>query len=397
MKFLLKIVYGPNAGAEIALVEGMNLTFGCGDDCDIILSDTSVGEKAFELEVTGERVVAVMPGGKTLKLEPYHVTAVGASAIAVGPQDGVWKSLVWPKMETASEKDDDAQVEADVQEEKPKVRRFPYGCIAAAMLLSAVAALAVFAWRRYPKETREYSRKVWDRSVEAWHGIAERFKEDSHGCVAAPEETLEAVARDCGFSVEVRDGATFAKGDFRTRVRRLEATARAYAAQPGLRVDFSDAESIACAVSELLLLVSDGELKLDRVEGRKAFLSGSTASRGTLEKALRALSEDVPKITAVDCSRVTVGAVAESAAAEDGGPAVNGGEASPLKRRQAAQRDDTPKMPIAGVLTVPYPCLVLNDGTRVMEGARFGEYSIEKISPDRITVRGAHGSFEWRP
>ena len=393
MKFLLKIVQGPNAGAEIALVEGMNLVFGCGDDCDIILSDTSVGEKAFELEVTGERVVAVMPGGKTVKLEPYHVVFVGATALVAGPQEGAWKNLVWPKMEAVSEKADEEQTEAEPEEEKPPKKRFPCGCALSVFVAIVLAGLAVFAWKKYPEETKEYSIMVWDKSKAVWRIASEKFKDDSPQCAVAPKESLEAVAKDCGFSLENRDGEISATGDFKTRVKRLEATARAYAAQPGLKVDFTDAESMSCAVSELLVLVSDGRLKLDRIEGRKAFLSGSTPSRGALEKILRSLSEDVPKIAAVDCSRVTVGAVV----AKSDESAEDGEEKQSLKRKKTAYRKASPKMPIAGVLTVPYPCLVLNDGTRVMEGAHFGEYTIEKISPDRITVRGAEGPFEWRP
>jgi hypothetical protein len=56
-----------------------------------------------------------------------------------------------------------------------------------------------------------------------------------------------------------------------------------------------------------------------------------------------------------------------------------------------------PEMPVAGILTVPYPCLVLSDGARAMEGARFGEYVVEKIESDRVTVRGREGIFIWRP
>jgi hypothetical protein len=105
------------------------------------------------------------------------------------------------------------------------------------------------------------------------------------------------------------------------------------------------------------------------------------------------MSEDVPKISNVDCSRVSLGGeVCQPASNND-----DAGEASPLKRKNAAKCTAAPKMPIAGILTVPYPCLVLNDGTRAMEGARFGEFTIEKIKPDSITVRGADGTFEWRP
>jgi hypothetical protein len=174
---------------------------------------------------------------------------------------------------------------------------------------------------------------------------------------------------------------------------RLEATARACAAHPGVKVDFSDAESLVLAVNEFLFLVTEDKLKLDRLEGRKAFLSGRAASRGHLEKILRSMSEDVPKISSVDCSRVSLGGeVCQLTSSND-----DGGEALALKRKSTAKCTPTPKMPIAGILTVPYPCLVFNDGTRAMEGARFGEFTIEKIKPDSITVRGADGTFEWRP
>ena len=46
MNVLLKIVQGPNAGAEIALAEGMTVSLGKGDSCDILLADLSLPEVA---------------------------------------------------------------------------------------------------------------------------------------------------------------------------------------------------------------------------------------------------------------------------------------------------------------------------------------------------------------
>ena len=391
MKFLLKIVQGPNAGAEVALVEGMNLTFGCGDDCDIILSDASVGEKAFELEVTSERVVALMPGGKTVKLEPYHVTAVGASALVVGPQEGAWKSLVWPKVDVERVKDDEVQVEAEETKAKPTRKRSSLGCAFVILILIALAGLGVFAWKKYPAETKQYSSKAWSEIKKIWCAASEKFKCKQVEIVSEVVESLDDVAKDCGFTVVRAGEEVSVRGDFKTRVMRLEATARACAAHPGLKVDFSDAESLTSAVNEFLFLVSENELKLVKIVGRKAFLSGRALSRGHLEKILRSMSEDVPKISSVDCSLVSLGADGYQLTSQDG-------EEEPvLKRKSVGKYSAAPKMPIAGILTVPYPCLVLNDGTRAMEGARFGEFTIEKIKPDSITVRGVDGTFEWRP
>lgn len=393
MKFLLKIVQGPNAGAEVALVEGMNLTFGCGDDCDIILSDASVGEKAFELEVTSERVVALMPGGKTVKLEPYHVAQVGASALVVGPQEGVWKTLVWPKTEVETAKEDEEKVETDDKEPESAKKCFPFGCAFVIFAFIALSALGFFAWKKYPAETKEYSLKAWRWVKNVWGAASEKFKSDEKAVVSESSETLDDIAKECGFTV-VRTGEDVSvKGDFKTRVKRLEATARACAAHPGVKVDFSDAESLVSAVNEFLFLVTENRLKLEKLEGRKAFLSGRVSSRAHLEKILRSMSEDIPKILEADCSSVSFDPAVCALDSMDGA----NGEKSVSKRKNAAKTTPAPKMPIAGILTVPYPCLVLNDGTRAMEGARFGEFTIEKIKPDSITVRGADGTFEWRP
>ena len=393
MKFLLKIVQGPNAGAEVALVECMNLTFGCGEDCDIILSDASVGEKAFELEVTSERVVALMPGGKTVKLEPYHVTQVGASALVVGPQEGAWKTLVWPKTEVETAKEDEEKVETEEKEPESAKKCFPFGCAFVIFAFTALLALGFFAWKKYPAETKEYSLKAWCEAKKIYSAASKKFKREPIAIVTERVESLDDIAKECGFTV-IRTGEDVSvKGDFKTRVKRLEATARACAAHPGVKVDFSDAESLVSAVNEFLFLVTEDKLKLEKLEGRKAFLSGRAASCGHLEKILRSMSEDVPKISNVDCSRVSLGGeVCQLTSSND-----DAGEVLALKRKNVAKSTPTPKMPIAGILTVPYPCLVLNDGTRAMEGARFGEFTIEKIKPDSITVRGADGTFEWRP
>ena len=405
MSFLLKIVQGPNAGAEIALVEGVNLSFGSADDCDIILSDSSVAEKAFELEVTGERVTAIMPDGKAVKLEPYHVSAIGTSAVVVGPQEGAWKELVWPRPEKPEAPAGNEEQEETVAAPAPPAKRRFCGCLLFVIVVLAALAAGGYGYWKHPEIAKAHYGKAKERAVSAWTFVSEKLKAaKAPAVVAAPKESLDKVARECGFAVGGTAAKPVAKGDFATRVARLEATARAYAAQPGLAVDFTDAESLSVAVNELLAMVSDGRLRLDRIEGRKVFLSGFASSSGALEAVLRALSDDVPKITEADCSGVNVGGV-EASVADDAGGGDEKGKVRynvPKMKKGVGEAKSSklagnPEMPVVGVLTVPYPCLVLGDGTRAMEGARFGEFVIEKIEADRVTVRHSDGSFEWRP
>ena len=70
------------------------------------------------------------------------------------------------------------------------------------------------------------------------------------------------------------------------------------------------------------------------------------------------------------------------------------------KRKPAGtgQRDKQPdNLPVCGILTVPYPCLVLKNGTRLIEGAQVGESTIVKIEPDAVTLTNAMGRFVWKP
>ena len=111
---LLKIVQGPNAGAEVVLAEGMTLSLGKGDDCDILLADQSLADVACELEINAERVRLLLPGGAEERLEPYRVKFLGEmTAIAIGPEKGVWEELIWPTRGSAPAATEEAEAEAD--------------------------------------------------------------------------------------------------------------------------------------------------------------------------------------------------------------------------------------------------------------------------------------------
>ncbi|MBO7483465.1 MAG: hypothetical protein J6U17_06245, partial [Kiritimatiellae bacterium] len=63
----------------------------------------------------------------------------------------------------------------------------------------------------------------------------------------------------------------------------------------------------------------------------------------------------------------------------------------------AAPAASAPSFPVCGILTVPYPCLVMRDGKRILEGASVGDWTIEKIEADFVTVTNATGRFTWKP
>jgi hypothetical protein len=68
VSFLLKIVEGPNKGAEIALVEGVAVTLGKGDDCDFVLVDSTLPAEPLKVEASADGVTV-----DASPLEPFAV------------------------------------------------------------------------------------------------------------------------------------------------------------------------------------------------------------------------------------------------------------------------------------------------------------------------------------
>ena len=105
----------------------------------------------------------------------------------------------------------------------------------------------------------------------------------------------------------------------------------------------------------------------------------------------------MPKLADVDVRSVRFGALPKIS--EDSGdsglfgePRVPAAKAPVRKHRASA-----PVFPVCGILTVPYPCLVMRDGKRVFEGASIGDSVILKIDADSVTVTNSAGRFEWKP
>ena len=169
MSFLLKIVEGPNKGAEIALVEGVAVTLGKTDDCDIVLADATFPESPVKLEATSTGVTV-----DGAALENFHVRTFGSTSFAIGPADAPWGDLAWSVREKERETEDDERAARDERRaesphpsgpepppegEKPaKRRRGCLGCLIAFVLL--LLALAALGWF-FRDQARPYVEKAW--------------------------------------------------------------------------------------------------------------------------------------------------------------------------------------------------------------------------------------------
>lgn len=393
MNFVLKIVRGANEGAEIALPEGVAVSLGKGDDCDVVLADATLPDGALTLKAAADGVT--LDGAP---LEPFAVMERGATAFAVGPADAPWDELKWPKRE---EPPVDSPVEPPNREEaaqppsRPAARRHGcLGCFSALILLILALGVALWAFR---EQIRPYIERVADRArSRANVAIADSESRDEVHAVSA-DQALSALVERRGLGLTNRAGRVALVGDFATRAERLAATAEAYAAQPGVELDFCDDESLCAAAEDTFALVGENDLRVVAATNRVLVLAGTAAN---LLRTLKALAADLPKLRNVDCSAVArrlSGEVADSP--DDHDPdlplaALPVRQVGKLRSRKAAKHQS---LPVCGILTTPYPCLVLKNGARVMEGAPFGDSIVVKIESDSVTLTNSTGRFAWRP
>ena len=385
MNFLLKIVQGPNAGAEVALVEGLCVKLGRADSCDLILADPTLPEVACELDTSAERVMLFLPGGAQERLEPLHVRFFGATALAVGPADAPWGPLVWPPAPGSEAAPEAPEVAHEAQDGEPSgeekkhlVRRFLFWALLVLLLLALFFCCYLYrAWIvDRGKATFAWLRAEQQRMMTSAEPIA------STACALIIDE----VASHYGLSFEARDdGITRVWGNLATRAERLQATAALYATEPGAEVLLSDDESLREAAEETLQMLTEGRVSVVQAGQRNLVLSGSVESTTAMRKLLQALHAEVPYLECVNCEQVVCGKR-------------EAGDGAEQALAAKAKSDKGPKtLPLCGIFTTPYPCLVLRDGSRVTEGAEFGGFVVDKIEADRIVIHNADGRFEWRP
>ena len=404
MGFLLKIVEGPNKGAEIALVEGVAITLGKGDECDVILADPTMPSDPSTVTASSDGVT--FDGSP---LAPFQVVTRGATSFAVGPSDAPWGELKWPEAEAKEgEKADEGRADggepshasgsespaspessdspaAAAPDEKKKGRGC-LGCLVVSVVLLLVLVLLAFFFRGSPK-----GRKVWAWTKNTVSGAWERRVVSEGDAGAAKELTLDDIVANHGLTVTNIDSRTVLVGDFATRAERLVATAEAYAAKPGVELDFCDDESLKTAAEDTLAMLSEKGLRVVAATNRVVALTGKARR---IRRALEALAADMPKLRNVDVADVTLlnGAVVEEEEeTEEASPA------SPAVRLTSKKAEPKPSLPVCGILTTPYPCLVLRSGARIHEGASFGDSVVLKIEADAVTVTNATGKFVWKP
>ena len=417
MNYLLKIVRGAQAGAEIALAEG-SVTFGSSDACDIVLADSSLPAEAFALETSDAGVsLKELPDGEARALDLYTLFTFGNSSFAVGENGVPWpelKSPAPPAPEPVADGSGETPLPpgeggapADGSGETPlppgdgsapppaaKPQRRGLGCIPTLVLALLLFFAGFFVCH--------YLTWYWPDSPVFGRPDAAPARETAPAQPAAepaaPEKSLADWAAEHGVAVSERDGETVLAGNFTNRTERLLFAQDAYARDQDLSLDLSDDETLRAGVEEVLFAQSEGRVKLATATNRVVKLVGRAHSRAELLQTVAAICTDVNRVRVVDDTAVVC---------DDGlrtkGPtryqalSAQAARHHPFATAAAKPGMPEPKCPVAGVILMPYPCLVLRDGSRAAEGSMVGEFKVEKIEADKVTLKRGEETVTWKP
>ena len=402
MNFLLKIVEGPNKGAEIALVEGVAVTLGKGEDCDIVLADPTMPDAPLSVEASADGVAV---GG--VPLESFSVKTFGATSFAVGPADAPWGELKWPKPEDREEERENGEESTEppppptteppsppATEPSSRRRGGCFGCLF--VLLGLLLVLIALVWLFWDA-LKPRAESLWEKMYAGRSGTDDTPTVQSSGSVTR-SSSLRDIAAKYALSLVESDGRARISGNLKTRRDRLAATAEAYGAQPGVELDLSDDETLRTSAEDALFTLTEGALKVVAATNRVVSIAGSSRSPLLLKKTLEALNADLPKLRNVDTSGVVISPLM---ARTDGAGAGDGEQAdgifSTRTPRRTSKKPASPTLPVCGILTTPYPCLVMRDGRRIMEGATIADSVIVEIGADSVTLTNSTGRFTWKP
>ena len=385
MRYLLKVLNGNHAGAEILLAPG-SLTLGAADDCDIVLQDVTLSAPV-KFEVTDS---AVTLDGNAVEL--YTEIELGELKLAVGDADTKWPKIKKVEVQVApadkSVRDPEPAPEtrdADTLVREEKATHHGFGCLLWLLLILLLLGAAAFYLYRYQHErTLEYYGKARNYTLQRYD--AWRSSQSAAQTPVIPELTVADIASE--YNLIYKDGVL--SGNLQRRAERGAIIAMARHADPKVVIDLADPETITESVDAALFLIAEGTMKVTKVEGRKVWIGGTSMNEAELTAALREIKDDVAMVDEVDASQVELNVVpagrAQSAAQEI------------AAKKPAKAKADKASAPIAGILMVPYPYVVMRHGERVTEGARVGDMTIEKIEQTQVTLRKADGTkVVYRP
>lgn len=337
---------------------------------------------------------------------------------------------------------------SDATEASRPRKKSHFGCLFFLLLIVLAVLVAFWRWR---EPILSFVRSVQDRLATPVTAAAP----------TEVKVSLKDLAREHGLRCSVTNGLARLSGNLKRRTERQALRALALAADRYCQLDLSDDESFKSAAEALLFTVTEGAVKVASAASREIALKGYAPDVSALDLLLEALRADVPWLEKTDAKGVTVGGPVppeltnsrfattgklasaseyesdekkSPVAASSGGAAglstngvsvvstngVSGVVTNGVGTVASTSEDPmTPEdrvaallvaqaermngvlpralVPVAGILTRPYPCVVLTNGGRLIEGAKISGLEVIRIEAERVVFGFKEKRVRWEP
>ena len=329
MPKILKILTGPQEGAELELSVGVALRLGTDDSCDAVLVDAMAPANAMELIQEGENVFATAAAerlfvgdeplavGVKTPIQDYAVMTIGSTRCAVGDADKPWPPLRWipldvlmteksqPQVETkpteeattASEqsKENDAPLsreqleKLDELQSKKRAAHNRRLAIVSWLLLILICIIGMWLTGRY----------VWDLAAPKEKAETADIVQNAH---KTRLERLREKAEALGLTIEEEEDGTIRKisGNVPKLSQRTIIEQIVKYDCPQVVCEMTDDETLARSVKELIWGLTEGRLKLVSLTNRMAKIVGMTNSEDEWKTIVDNIRHDIPRLAKIE-------------------------------------------------------------------------------------------------
>ncbi|MBR6058855.1 MAG: hypothetical protein IKP58_11865 [Victivallales bacterium] len=324
MPKILKILTGPQEGAELELSVGIALRIGTDDSCDVVLVDAMAPAQAMELvqegddifvTVAAERIFAgdaPLPVGEKTTLPDYTILTIGSTRCAIGDADKPWPPLRWipldvllaEKPETKEEEKPQEQTpeqpeetplsreqleKLDELQSKQRAKRGRSRAIVSWLLLILICAAGMWFTGRH----------VWKIAEPKEKEEAEDIAENAH---KTRIEKLRERAEALGLTIEKEEDGSLKRisGNVpKTSQRTIMEQIVKYDC-PQVICEMTDDETLARSVKELIWGLTEGRLKLVSLTDRIAKIIGMTNSEDEWKTIVDNIRHDIPRLAKIE-------------------------------------------------------------------------------------------------
>ena len=323
MPKILKILTGPQEGAELELDVGIALRIGTDDSNDIVLVDAMAPAQALELVMEGDDVSvmaaaerlfagdAALPVGEKTALPDYTILTIGSTRCAVGDADKPWPPLRWipldvllaektqPKEDEKTEEPKQPEQEEaplsreqvekldELQSQKRAKRGRGFAMISWLLLILICAAGMWFTGRHVWNLAAPKNAETVEISENAHKTRLEKLREKAEALNLTLEEDEDGNL--------TRISGNVPKTSQRTSIEQIVK----YDC-PNVVCEMTDDETLARSVKELVWGLTEGRLKLVDLKDRTAKLMGMTNSEEEWKTIVDNIRHDVPRLATVE-------------------------------------------------------------------------------------------------